>query len=79
MAQSLGKVLGTPIDGIRDIYRIPGNHAASKPIVVELTSVQDKVKILSSAKIYNKTHAREDRINTSLIGCPGKTPVVIFM
>lgn len=72
MALNLGKVLGTHINGVRDIYRIPGNRGTSKPIVIELTSVMDKERILTSAKTYNKSRAREARLNTSLIGCPGK-------
>ncbi|PZC80308.1 hypothetical protein B5X24_HaOG214917 [Helicoverpa armigera] len=64
IVQNLGKVLGAPITGVRDIYRIPGKQGNIKPIVVELTSVQDKEKMLTSAKSYNKSRSREDRLNT---------------
>lgn len=72
LVSNLGTILQTPIKGIRDIYRIPGKPGTCKPIVVEFTSVQEKELIIAASKSFNKTRSKEERLNTSLIGCQGK-------
>ncbi|XP_073955681.1 uncharacterized protein [Choristoneura fumiferana] len=68
IVSSLGKVLSTSTNGIRDIYRVPGKPDTIKPIVVEFNSVDVKNKVITAAKTYNKGRSKDDRLNTSHIG-----------
>lgn len=79
----IGDVTGVPIidSSIRDIYRLPGKSAtpmSPRPIIAEFLTVQDKQKLVSAVRSYNKGKGKEDKMNTTLIGIPGKAqPVYI--
>ncbi|CAB3244712.1 unnamed protein product [Arctia plantaginis] len=67
----LSNVLEMPISGVRDIYRIPGKPGTKKAIVVELNSMQEKDKVLTATKKFNKDKPHDGRLNTSQIGIHG--------
>lgn len=62
----LGNTLSVNIDcsNIRDVYRLKSKDA-SNPVVVDLTSVLLKDKILKAVKSFNKTRAKGEKLNTT--------------
>lgn len=62
----LGKALSVNIDDsyIRDVYRLKSKDA-SNPVVVDLTSVLLKDKILKAVKTFNKTRAKGEKLNAT--------------
>lgn len=79
LMQSVGQVINVQIDSnnVSDIYRIKSKDS-SNPIIVELTTVLHKEKILDNVKKYNKSKKPGEKLNTSTLGlqCPVK-PVFI--
>lgn len=79
----IGEVVGLPIPetNLRDIYRLPGKSTGSsipRPIIAQFSTVQTKQSLLSAVRSYNKEKGKEDKINTGVIGIPGKyQPVYI--
>lgn len=76
---TIGKVVGTTVTptDFRDIYRIPGKPGLTRPIVAEFQSVQMKHKTLSAVRDFNNSRkAVVDKLNTELIGIPGKKQAV---
>lgn len=74
---SLGKAVGVqiPESDLRDIYRLPGKSSATdtpRPIIAEFTRVQTKQTLLSAVRSFNKDKGKDGKLNTSLIGLPGK-------
>ncbi|KAJ8721308.1 hypothetical protein PYW07_002083 [Mythimna separata] len=75
---AIGKTVDLPIapSSIRDIHRIPGS-SATKPIVVEFTSVNFKSDLISHVRGYNnKQKAKENKLNTELLGISGQKRAV---
>ncbi|XP_022830972.1 uncharacterized protein LOC111359610 [Spodoptera litura] len=60
---------------IKDIYRIKSRDS-SHPIMVELTTVLLKEKILNNLKSYNKTKRPGEKLNTGNLGFRGPTKPV---
>lgn len=52
---------------IKDIFRIPGKPEANKPIIVELTSTMQKIKLLKAVKTFNSSN-RQNRLNAAHLG-----------
>lgn len=81
---SIGKLVGIPIPetGLRDVHRLPGRNnkdmaaPTTRPIVAEFKTVQMKQTLLSAIRSYNKTKSKENKLNTELIGIPGKRQAV---
>ncbi|KAH9631462.1 hypothetical protein HF086_004623 [Spodoptera exigua] len=79
----IGEIVGLPIpeSNIRDIYRLPGKSTGPtipRPIIAQFSTVQTKQSLLSAVRSYNKEQRKEAKINTGVIGLPGKTqPVYI--
>lgn len=74
--EQLHKVLKLEFD-IRDIckaYRIPKPNKSS-PIIVEFSNYLKKVQLVRAFKEYNKKN-KEDRLNTSTLGLPGKKDTI---
>ncbi|KAJ8732157.1 hypothetical protein PYW08_014887 [Mythimna loreyi] len=75
---NLGKTVGMQITDseLRDIYRLPGKlsstPAASRPIIVEFASVLKKETLLSAVRSYNKDKSKDNKLNTEILGFPGK-------
>lgn len=62
----LGKTLNVNIDesNIRDIYRLKSKDD-SNPVIVDLTTVPIKDKVIRAVKNFNKSKAKEDKLNTT--------------
>lgn len=58
---------------IRDIYRVHSNKEAIKPIVLELSSVLVKEKLISAVKNYNKNKKTESKLSTVSLNIAGPT------
>lgn len=75
----IGQTIGTNIsaDDIRDAYRLPGKPGSSRPVFAEFHTVQMKLNTLSSVRNFNNNkNAIEDKLNTELLGIPGKRQAV---
>lgn len=77
---NISQLVGTPISQseIRDVYRQPGKPSqTSRPVIAEFTTVHAKQNLLMAIRSYNKTKtSKEDKLNTELIGVPGKRQAV---
>lgn len=74
---SIGEAVGVQIlqSELRDIYRLPGKSTTSdtpRPIIAEFTRVQTKQTLLSAVRTFNKDKGKDEKLNSSLIGLPGK-------
>ncbi|KOB58233.1 Zinc finger DNA binding protein [Operophtera brumata] len=56
---------------LRDVYRLPGKKGSSRPIVAELQTVQQRIKVLDAARIFNKDRPVTDKLNTGHIAIDG--------
>lgn len=68
---SIGRTVGCTVteSHLRDIYRLPGKSDVPRPVIAEFSVVEDRVKLLSAVRAYNKNkRLPEDRLNTSKIG-----------
>lgn len=61
---------------VRSIYRARGKPNTPRPIVVEFSSVSQKIALLRALRSYNKENIT-DSFNTSLIGLPTKSTIYI--
>lgn len=61
---------------IKGIYRIPGKRDAVKPLIVELTTKESKLSILTAAKNYNKSN-KSVKLNASHMGLKQTTPIYV--
>lgn len=67
---------------VRDIYRLPGKNTkgmaapTTRPIIAEFTTVQTKHNVLSAIRSYNNKKSKDNKLNTELIGIPGKRQAV---
>lgn len=57
---------------LRDVYRIPGKKGINRGIVAEFTTVNMKSTLLAAVRNYNKRQSTEKKLNTEMIGIPGK-------
>lgn len=77
---NISQLVGIPISQseIRDVYRQPGKPSqTSRPVVAEFTTVHTKQNLLMAIRSYNKSKtSKEDKLNTELIGVPGKRQAV---
>lgn len=81
---SIGKLVGMPIPEteFRDIYRLPGKNTkdmaapTTRPIIAEFTTVQTKQNLLSAIRSFNSKKSKENKLNSELIGIPGKRHAV---
>lgn len=74
---SKGKAVGVqiPESELRDIYRVPGKSTSPetpRPIIAEFSRVQTKQTLLAAVRSFNKARGKDQKLNTSLIGLPGK-------
>lgn len=62
----LGKTLNVEIDSskIKDIYRLKSKDS-SNPVIVDLTTVILKDKVLKATKIFNKSKPKGEKLNTT--------------
>lgn len=61
----LGKILNVNMESnIKDVYRLKSKDN-SNPVVVELTTVIMKDKVLKAVKSFNKTKAKGEKLNTT--------------
>ncbi|KAJ8704342.1 hypothetical protein PYW08_013066 [Mythimna loreyi] len=81
---NIGKLIGVPIPEaeLRDVYRLPGKPTTGsaapslRPIIAEFTTVRTKQNVLSAIRSYNNKVSKENKLNTELIGLPGKRRAV---
>lgn len=82
---NVGEAIGQRISEaeLRDVYRLPGKSpvgsTSPRPIIAEFTTVQMKQSVISAVRSYNKGKGKEDKINTSLVGIPGKRQPLYIM
>lgn len=71
IVQNIGSVLNTPIDKseIKELFRTKKRNSKNSPIIVELTTVLKKEKIISSVKKYKQE--KRDLIKTTQISVDG--------
>lgn len=79
----ISEVLGTTISNtnIRDVYRLPGkptNTNSPRPIVAEFAAVSTKQTIVAAVRSFNNGKAKDQKLNTSHIGLPGKTQPIFI-
>lgn len=77
--QNMGNSLNIPLkeSDVRDVFRINSKTEANKPIVVELSSVLLRDKIVKKVKDYNKTH-KDSKFNSAHLLLEGvQKPVYI--
>lgn len=79
LVQCVGKTINVEIDQscINDIYRIKSKDS-SNPIIVELTTVLHKERILENVKNYNKSKKPGEKLNTSTLGFQGTVKPVFI-
>ncbi|KAJ8704375.1 hypothetical protein PYW08_013099 [Mythimna loreyi] len=81
---SIGKQAGMSISEteFRDIYRLPGKNTkgttapTTRPIIAEFTIMQTKQNVLSAIRSYNSKKTKVNKLNTELIGIPGRIQAV---
>ncbi|KAJ8708021.1 hypothetical protein PYW08_010387 [Mythimna loreyi] len=71
------ETLGTPINdsNIRDVYRLPGkssNINSPRPIIAEFATVITKQNVVSAVRSFNQGRSKDQKLNTSHVGIPGK-------
>lgn len=71
---SVGNVVNFTISSsdIRDVYRRSGKPGTIGPIIAEFSTVQRKMGLLSSVRTFNSKQQKDYKLNTDLIGIPGK-------
>lgn len=79
LVQSIGNSVKLPIhpSDIRDVFRTPTKSEATKPIIVDFTSVILKQKLLESVKKFN-TENKDDKLNSQTLNIDGpKKPIFV--
>ncbi|CAG9793168.1 unnamed protein product [Diatraea saccharalis] len=71
-AEKVGKIINVDIgwDKINDIYRLKAKDGTD-PIIIELTSVLLKEKILDNTKIFNRSKKTGEKLNTNHLALEG--------
>lgn len=76
----LGKAINLNLcaDDIKNIYRVPGTNKvdSSKPIIVELKSVELKQNIIKATKSYNLRY-KDSKLNATNLGFNKNTPIFV--
>lgn len=77
---SISSIIGAEISqsDLRDTYRIPSKPNTPKTIIADFTSVQKRDSFLIAAKNFNKAKSPDSKLNSEVVGFPGKKlPVYI--
>lgn len=71
---AVGNAVNFPIcsSDIRDVYRRSGKSGTTNPIIAEFSTVQSKIGLLSTVRMFNSKQQKENKLNTSHVGIQGK-------